>query len=147
MRGFVLGTGGGGGLSPPPPPPDDVLLGFSSPAAVSPASHSPTQRPEGRHHIGRQSSPGRPCQPNHAAFTTTSPKAGCGRGLAETDTLGVAQLLPSVETTAPKRYLEYSQVRSGPYKGSAGPVGRPARAKVLAVFTVPPIQRIDKSST
>ena len=95
MRGFVLGTGGGGGLSPPPLPPDDVPLDFSSPAAVSPALHSPTQRPEGRHHIGRQSSPGRPFQPNHAAFTTTSPKAGCGRGLAETDTLGVAQLLPS----------------------------------------------------
>ena len=98
MRGIVLGTGGGGGLSPPPLPPDDVLLDFSSPAAVSPALHSPTQRPEGRHHIGRQSSPGRPGQPNHAAFTTTSPKAGCGRGLAETDTLGVAQLLPSKQT-------------------------------------------------
>ena len=91
MRGFVLGTGKGGGLSPPPLPPDGVLHDFSSPAAVSPASHLPTQRPEGRLHLGRQSSPGRPGQPNHAAFTTTSPKAGCGRGLAETDTLGVAQ--------------------------------------------------------
>ena len=64
-------------------------------------------------------------------------KAGQSRSLTE----------HIVETTAPKRYLEYSQVLSGPYKGSAGPVGRPARAKVLAVFTVPPIQRIDKSST
>ena len=98
MRGFVLGTGRGGGLSPLPLPPDDVLLDFSSPAAVSPALHSPTQRPEGRHHIGRQSSPGRPSQPNHAAFTTTSQKAGCGRGLAEPDTLGVAQPLPSKQT-------------------------------------------------
>jgi len=98
MRGFVLGTGGGGGLSPPPPPPDDVPLDFSSPAAVSPALHLPTQRPEGRHHIGRQLSPGRSSQPNHAAFTTTSPMAGCGRGLAEIDTLGVAQSFSSTQT-------------------------------------------------
>ena len=98
MRGFVLGTGRGGALSTPPLPPDGVLLAFSSPAEVSPALHSPTQRPEGRHHIGRQLSPGRSSQPNHAAFTTTSPMAGCGRGRAEIDTLGVAQLFSSTQT-------------------------------------------------
>ena len=98
MRGFVLGTGRGGALSTPPLPPDGVLLDFSSPAEVSPALHLPTQRPEGRHHIGRQLSPGRSFQPNHAAFTTTSPMAGCGRGRAEIDTLGVAQSFPSKQT-------------------------------------------------
>ena len=96
MRGFVLGTGKGGGLSPPPLPPDGVLHDFSSPAAVSPALHSPTPRPEGRPNEGRlQSSPSRSFQPHHAAFTTTSPMAGCGRGRTKIDTLGVAQSFPS----------------------------------------------------
>ncbi len=111
MRGFVLGTGKGGSLSPPPLPPDGVLHDFSSPAAVSPASHLPTQRPEGRHHIGRQSSPGRSSQPNHAAFTTTSPMAGCGRGRAEIDTLGVAQSFPS-RPTDPRLPREPSLTRA-----------------------------------
>ena len=112
MRGFVLGTGKGGGLSPPPLPPDDVLLDFSSPAAVSPALHSPTQRPEGRHHIGRQLSPGRSFQPNHAAFTTTSPMAGCGRGRTKIDTLGVAQSFPSRPTDPrlPSREPDFTKV-------------------------------------
>ena len=99
MRGFVLGTSRVGALSAPPLPPEDVLLDFSSPAEVSPALHSPTPRPEGRPNEGRlQSSPSRSFQPHHAAFTTTSLTAGCGRGLAETDTLGVAQPLPSKQT-------------------------------------------------
>jgi hypothetical protein len=95
MPDLVLGTGRGGGLSPPPLPPDGVLLDASLSAAVVSVLLLPTQRPEGRHHIGRQSSPGRSFQPNHAAFTTTSPMAGCGRGRAEIDTLGVAQSFPS----------------------------------------------------
>ena len=95
---LVLGTGRGGGLSPPPLPPDGVLPDASLPAAVVSVLLLPTQRPEGRHHIGRQLSPGRPFQPNHAAFTTTSPMAGCGRGRAEIDTLGVAQSFPSKQT-------------------------------------------------
>ena len=111
MRGFVLGTGRGGALSTPPLPPDGVLLDFSSPAEVSPALHLPTQRPEGRHHIGRQLSPGRPFQPNHAAFTTTSPMAGCGRGRAEIDTLGVAQSFPSTQTD-PRLPREPSLIRA-----------------------------------
>ena len=98
MPDLVLGTGRGGDLSTPPLPPDGVLPDASLPAAVVSVLLLPTQRPEGRHHIGRQLSPGRSFQPNHAAFTTTSPMAGCGRGLAETDTLGVAQLLPSKQT-------------------------------------------------
>ena len=98
MPDLVLGTGRGGGLSPPPLPPDGVLPDASLSADVVSVLLLPTQRPEGRHHIGRQLSPGRSFQPNHAAFTTTSPMAGCGRGLAETDTLGVAQPLPSKQT-------------------------------------------------
>ena len=98
MPDLVLGTGRGGGLSPPPLPPDGVLPDASLPAAVVSVLLLPTQRPEGRHHIGRQLSPGRPFQPNHAAFTTTSPMAGCGRGRAEIDTLGVAQSFPSTQT-------------------------------------------------
>ena len=99
MRGFVLGTSRVGALSASPLPPEDVLLDFSSPAEVSPALHSPTPGPEGRPNEGRlQSSPSRSIQPHHAAFTTTSLTAGCGRGLAETDTLGVAQPLPSKQT-------------------------------------------------
>ena len=99
MRGFVLGTSRVGALSAPPLPPEDVLLDFSSPAEVSPALHSPTPGPEGRPNEGRlQSSPSRSIQPHHAAFTTTSLTAGCGRGLAETDNLGVAQPLPSKQT-------------------------------------------------
>ena len=87
MPDLALGTGRGGDLSTPPLPPDGVLLAFSSPAEVSPALHSPTPRPEGRPNEGRlQSSPSRSFQPHHAAFTTTSPMAGCGRGRAETDT-------------------------------------------------------------
>ena len=98
MRGFVLGTGRGGGLSPPPLPPDGVLPDASLSAAVVSVLLLPTQRPEGRHHIGRQLSPGRSFQPNHAAFTTTSPMAGCGRGRTKIDTLGVAQSFPSRPT-------------------------------------------------
>ena len=60
---------------------------------------SPTPRPEGRSNEGRpQSSPSRSFQPNHAAFTTTSLRAGCGRGRTEIDTLGVAQSFPSRQT-------------------------------------------------
>ena len=111
MPDLVLGTGRGGGLSPPPLPPDGVLPDASLSADVVSVLLLPTQRPEGRHHIGRQLSPGRSFQPNHAAFTTTSPMAGCGRGLAETDTLGVAQPFPS-RPTDPRRSGEPSLTRA-----------------------------------
>ena len=118
MRGFVLGTSRVGALSAPPLPLEDVLLDFSSPAEVSPASHSPTPRPEGRPNEGRlQSSPSRSFQPHHAAVTTTSSMAGCGRGLAEIDTLGVAQSFSSTQTD-PRLTREPSWTRAiGPTNG------------------------------
>ena len=99
MPDLALGTGRVGDLSTPTLPPDGVLPDASLPAAVVSVLLLPTQRPEGRHHVGRQLSPGRPFQLNHAAFTTTSPMAGCGRGRAEIDTLGVAQSFPSTQTS------------------------------------------------
>jgi hypothetical protein len=118
MRGFVLGTSRVGALSAPPLPLEDVLLDFSSPAEASPALHSPTPRPEGRPNEGRlQSSPSRSLQPHHAAFTTTSSMAGCGRGLAEIDTLGVAQSFSSTQTD-PRLTREPSWTRAiGPTNG------------------------------
>jgi len=99
MPGFVLGTGRVGALSASTLPPEGVLPDSSSPAEVLPVLLSPTPRPEGRSNEGRpQSSPSRSPQPNHAAFTTTSLTAGCGSGLAEIDTLGVTQFLPSKQT-------------------------------------------------
>ena len=99
MPDFAFGTGGASALSAFAPPPKGVLPDPSLPAEVLSVLLSPTPRPEGRSNEGRpQSSPSRSHQPNHAAFTTTSLTAGCGSGLAEIDTLGVAQSFPSRQT-------------------------------------------------
>ena len=87
-----------GVLSTPALPPERVLPDSSPPAAVVSVLLLPTLRPEDRHHDGRQSSRGRSLRTHHAALTPRSLKAGCGRGTTETDTLGVAQLLPSKQT-------------------------------------------------
>jgi hypothetical protein len=112
MSDFALGTGRASALSAPALPPEGVLPDSSSPAEVLSALLSPTPRPEGRSNEGRpQSSPSRSFQPNHAAFTTTSPRAGCGRGRTKIDTLGVAQSFPS-RPTDPRLPREPSLTRA-----------------------------------
>ena len=112
MPGIVPVTGRADALSAPALPPEDVLPDSSSPAGVLSALLSPTPRPEGRPNEGRpQSSPSRSFQPNHAAFTTTSLRAGCGRGRTKIDTLGVAQSFPS-RPTDPRLPREPSLTRA-----------------------------------
>ena len=99
MPDFAFGTGRASALSAFALPPKGVLPDPSLPAEVLSVLLSPTPRPEGRSNEGRpQSSPSRSFQPNHAAFTTTSLRAGCGRGRTKIDTLGVAQSFPSKQT-------------------------------------------------
>ena len=99
MSDSALGTGRDSVLSTPSLPPERVPPDSNPPAAVVSVLLLPTLGPEDRPNDGRQSSPGRSLPTHHAALTPRSlMAAGCGRGITETDTLGVAQLLPSTQT-------------------------------------------------